>query len=91
MLQSVKLNTTWPGGTPRPSPAALPRISTVSRRVNKPLFQCQIKRKFKNKGVTKDTVQFFYTMQPANSKVDGSSRQPKTITEVNNRTQSPKQ
>ena len=59
MLQSVKLNTTWPGGTPRPSPAALPRISTVTRRVNKPLFQCQIKRKFKNKGATKDTVQFF--------------------------------
>ena len=60
LLQSVKLSTTWPGGTPRPSPAALPRISTIPRRVKlKSLFQCQIKRKSKNKGTIKDTVQFY--------------------------------
>ena len=59
MFQLVKLNSTWPGGTPRLSPAALPKISTIPRRVKiKSLFQCQIKRKSKNKGATKDTVQF---------------------------------
>ena len=52
LLQLAKLITTWPGGTPRPSPTALSKSNTKKAKL-KTLFQINCKQKSKNNGTAK--------------------------------------
>ena len=59
LLQSAKLTTTWPGGTPRPSPTALPKSNTNESKTK--IFNTQTKVNCKRIPITTaqlNTVQF---------------------------------